>query len=120
MKSLLLGLVFVISAALPAKAENWVYVDATESDTKFSIDTESITEINGGYAFKELIVSERENKYLVGYSEILCKERANRSTGYESYTANGQFIQERHFPQSPFNKIIINTVRATLWEKLCN
>ncbi|MHC5615227.1 MAG: YgdI/YgdR family lipoprotein [Nostoc sp.] len=50
MKSLLLGLALAMSAALPAMAENWVYVGTTnDGRTDSSIDVDSISPFNGGY-----------------------------------------------------------------------
>ncbi|BDI16929.1 hypothetical protein ANSO36C_27310 [Nostoc cf. commune SO-36] len=119
MKSLLLGLMIAMSAALPAAAE-WQHIGDNESETSFYIDDESIREINGGYQYSEMLISESQNKYLVVQEQMLCRERATRITGYESYTRNGKLIQSRQIPNDKFGKIVIDTVKATLWEKLCN
>lgn len=119
MKSLILGLVLAMSAVLPAAAENWVYLGSNEDDTSSQIDIDSVVQINGGYAYREMMINENKNKYLIVQKEMLCHERAQSIAGYVAYNRNGYQIGS-HQNDSNFKKIAIGTITATLWEKLCN
>lgn len=119
MKSLLLGLVLAMSAALPAAAENWVHVDESSATTLY-VDGDSITPINGGYTYREMVVSKEDNKVLVAQSQMLCRERQIRPVAYNLYNRNGKLIKSRETLNVPFESIMLETVKATLWEKLCN
>lgn len=85
MKSLLFGLVLAMSAVLPATAANWVYIGSNNNGTTSHIDTESITDINGGYAYTEMMINETNNKYLVVRKEMLCTDRKTKINAYREH-----------------------------------
>ncbi|MEH2083651.1 MAG: surface-adhesin E family protein [Nostoc sp.] len=120
MKSLFLGLLITASAVLPATATEWVHVSINENNATLSVDTESITQINGGYAYKALVISQEHNKYMVTYNQMLCRERMNRLAGYESYTVDGRLLESHELPNSSFDSITVDSMNAVLWEKLCH
>lgn len=119
MKSLLFGLLLAMSAALPAAAEDWVYISESANNT-LHVDADSVTPINGGYAYTEMVTSKEQDRVLVAQSEMFCRERQFRPIAYSFYNKNGQFIRGAKTPDAPFEDIKIETIKSTLWEKLCN
>lgn len=121
MKSLLLGLALAMSAALPAMAENWVYVGTTnDGRTDSSIDVDSISPFNGGYAYKGMFVTDTDNEYLITYNAILCEQRYYKIAGHDSYTRNGRLTSSVRNPNKPFTPILVNSTTSAIWERLCN
>ncbi|MEH1969264.1 surface-adhesin E family protein [Nostoc sp.] len=120
MKSLVIGLCLAMSATLPVVAVDWEYVATTEDGTTLSVDVDSIVKFNRGYSYTIMMISESENKYLVVYDGMLCKERLVKTVGYNSYTRNGEFIKSNQNPENPFRPILVNSIYAALWERLCN
>lgn len=120
MKTLLLGLVIAMSAVLPAAATDWVYISENENGATLHLDVDSVESINGGYAYTAMLIKESEGKYVASHEVMLCRKRVVKMIGYDSYTANGQLIDSRRFDSDPFDKITVNTMKADLWEKLCN
>ena len=119
MKSLLLGLVLAMSAALPAAAENWVYVSESSATTLY-VDSDSVGLIDGGYSYREMVTNKQDGKVLVSQSQMLCSQRQIRKVAYNFYEGNGELIKSHEDLNEPFHSIKIETTNATLWEKLCS
>lgn len=118
MRLLIAGLIGLLINA-PAIAIDIQYVDSNIDGNHLYVDADSVIPIQGGFEFNSLMIAKNDNRKIVSRNQILCNARASRAIAYQSYTLDGQLINQRSVPKNQFHNIKLGSLESSLWERLC-
>ncbi|MEH2385202.1 MAG: hypothetical protein V7K14_05305 [Nostoc sp.] len=118
MKSFLLGLVLVMSAVLPAAAENWVDINK-EGIHPVVMDADSIlTNHNGSYNFW---IMRNDGQGIHQLNAVIdCRERTMVFIAYKNFTATGKLIESFSYDNSVPTSIKVDSNGSICYDYLCH